>query len=327
MIRSKNIQYWCARALLLSTLIALLACNRPAGEEGTTTSVSSPATSEPGALILIVNGQTLRNDEFEVAFARTLSTGQTVTAKERAELKRAFLVQMIDRKLTLAEAKRIGLAVTPQEVDLALAEHRADYPEDEFNAAIKSRNLTMDQWRVELQEKLLMEKVLRYAVYDQVAPTAAEQRAYYTEHRDDFNRPAQVRARQIVVAEKEVGQRVLGLLRQGEPFAAVAKTYSLSPDAEQGGDLGYFAAGEMPPEFDQVVFKLQPGRLSELIKTEYGYHVFLVDDKRPAQQLTFEDVRDEIYTTLKMQKEEAAYHQWLQGLRAAAQIEVNWDQL
>lgn len=323
----KNIQRWCGCALLLSTAIIFLACNRPAGEEGTTTIVPKPAMSEPGALILVVNGQTLRNDEFEVAFARTLSSGQSVTPKERAELKRAFLVQAIDRKLTLAEAQRIGLKVTPQEVDRALAEHRADYPDDEFREAIKLRNLTIDQWRVELQEKLLMEKVLRYAVYDQVAPTDAEQRAYYAEHRDDFNRPAQVRARQIVVAEEEVGQRVLGLLRQGETFASVAKKYSLSPDAEQGGDLGYFSAGEMPPEFDQVVFKLQPGRLSELIKTEYGYHVFLVDDKRPAQQLTFEDVRDEIYTTLKLQKEDAAYHQWLQALRAAAQIEVNWDQL
>ncbi|NIQ08622.1 MAG: foldase, partial [Gammaproteobacteria bacterium] len=80
--------------------------------------------------------------------------------------------------------------------------------------------------------------------------------AYYEANRKNFDRPAQVRARQIVVADEIEGQKVLDLLRQGEPFAEVAKEYSLSADAEDGGDLGFFARGEMPPEFDEVVFDL-----------------------------------------------------------------------
>lgn len=318
----------CVALLVLAGSLFLASCERNAPATGATTTVTPAATAADGTTpILTVNGRTLSRAEFEAAFVRSLPNGQAVTPEERSALKRAFLVQMIDRKLTLAEAEKLHLSVTPQEVEQALREHQADYPAAEFEKALQMRNLTMEQWRVELQEKLLMEKVLLSAVYARVEPSLEEQQAYYEEHRADYDRPVQVRARQIVVAEEVEGQRVLGLLRQGESFATVAKAHSLSPDAEQGGDLGYFAEGEMPLEFDQVVFKLQPGRLSDLIKTEYGYHIFLVEDKRAAQQLPFADVQQEIHRTLKIQKEETAYHQWLQDLRADARIEVNWDQL
>ena len=74
----------------------------------------------------------------------------------------------------------------------------------------------------------------------------------------------------------------LRLLRQGEDFAKVAKEHSLSPDREQGGDLGFFAKGEMPPEFDAIVFKLAPGRISDLVQSDYGFHIFLVAHRKPS---------------------------------------------
>ncbi len=136
-----------------------------------------------------------------------------------------------------------------------------------------------------------------------------------------------MRARQIIVAGEEEGQRVLGLLRQGENFADVAQRYSLSPDAEKGGDLGFFARGEMPPQFEEVVFSLPPGRLSDLVKTDYGYHVFRVEEKRRAQRLTLEQVRERIRSRLLKDKEEKAYREWLLGLSGQATIEVDWTLL
>ena len=106
---------------------------------------------------------------------------------------------------------------------------------------LKERGITLEDWRLELEQGLLMEKVVRQMVYSQVRVEDSEIEAYYQEHREEFDRPAQVRARQIVLGSREEGERVLGLLRQGEPFAEVARQNSLSPDAEQGGDLGFFA--------------------------------------------------------------------------------------
>jgi peptidyl-prolyl cis-trans isomerase C len=151
--------------------------------------------------------------------------------------------------------------------------------------------------------------------------------AYYEANRKQFNRPAQVRARQILVADEAEGQEVLGLLRQGRPFAEIAAEYSLSPDAEQGGDLGFFARGEMPPEFDEVVFDLPVNRLSDLVKSDYGYHIFLVEEKRKAVRLKKKDVTDEIRAILESQKKEEIYLDWLQEMRARAVISVDWAQL
>jgi peptidyl-prolyl cis-trans isomerase C len=129
------------------------------------------------------------------------------------------------------------------------------------------------------------------------------------------------------VANEAEGQELLGLLRQGRPFAEVAAEYSLSPDAEQGGDLGFFARGEMPPEFDDVVFDLPVNRLSDLVKSEYGYHIFLVEEKRKAARLKKREVSDEIRAILESQKKEVVYLDWLQEMRARAVINVDWTQL
>ena len=172
-----------------------------------------------------------------------------------------------------------------------------------------------------------MEKLLDQAVYSRVSVTDAEVTAYFKANRGQFDRPAQVRARQIVVAEEAEGQKALGLLRQGQPFAEVAVKYSLSPDSQQGGDLGFFARGEMPLEFDEIVFDLPVNRLSDLVKSEYGYHIFLVEEKRKAARLSKKEVTEEIRSILESRKKEEVYLGWLQDMRARAVIVVDWAQL
>lgn len=172
-----------------------------------------------------------------------------------------------------------------------------------------------------------MEKLLEQTVYSRILVTDEEVAAYFKANRDQFDRPSQVRARQIVVAEEDEGQEVLGLLRQGQPFAEVAAQFSLSPDALQGGDLGFFGRGEMPPEFDEIVFDLPVNRLSDLVKSEYGYHIFLVEEKRKAARLSKKEATAEILSILEGRKKEEVYLEWLQDMRARAVITVDWAQL
>jgi len=128
------------------------------------------------------------------------------------------------------------------------------------------------------------------------------------------------------VADQAAGEQVLAQLRQGEPFAAVAKGVSLSPDAAQGGDLGFFSRDEMPPEFD-AVFELPPGKLSPLVKSAYGYHLFLVEEKRPAARLSRQEAARDIRALLEAERRETVYQAWLQELRGKAAVEVDWRQL
>ncbi len=206
-----------------------------------------------------------------------------------------------------------------------MAEYRHDYPDKAFDQMLRDQGIDEVQWRRELKERLLMEKVIRQEVYTGITVDEEETADYYREHRSDFDRPEQVRARQIVVATEAEGQRVLGLLRQGEPFAEMARRHSLSPDSEQGGDLGFFARGQMPQEFDTVVFSLPVGRLSDLVRSEYGFHIFLVEERRTAQRLSLEQVKEEVVERLRNEKEELAYQEWLQMLGGRANLEVNWS--
>jgi peptidyl-prolyl cis-trans isomerase C len=287
---------------------------------------SEPAKEKVPPLIQI-NDRSISKDEFLVEFEKSLQKDQPLSEIEREELQRSFLVQLIDRELIHAEARRLKISVTDADVESALLGYQKDYPGASFEAMLHERGMTMPAWRDELRESLIMEKLLDQAVYANISVTDEEVTAYYEANRDQFDRPAQVRARQIVVATEAEGRKVLGLLRQGQPFAEVAAEHSLSPDAQQGGDLGFFARGQMPPEFDEIVFDLPVNRLSDLVKSDYGYHIFLVEEKRKATRLSKQDAAEEIRSTLAASKKEEQYLTWLQDMRARAVISVDWAQL
>ena len=281
------------------------------------------ANSRP---LLKVGERRIGKAEFDAAFSRTVKPGQEVSASERQGLARAFLTELVDRELVLAEARRQNLTVAPAEIDAALDEHRREYPAGGFEAMLQQRNLTLDEWRTELQENLLIARVTDQVVGAKARVGEMDIDAYYAGHRNEFDRPEQVRARQIVVATPAEGEAVLARLKRGEPFAAVAKTASFSPEAEQGGDLGFFGREEMPPEF-ATVFSLPAGKVSPLIKSDYGYHLFLVEEKRAAARLNRQEAEREIRKALEAERRETLYQTWIQELRGKTPVEIDWRQL
>jgi peptidyl-prolyl cis-trans isomerase C len=288
---------------------------------------SSEPVVEKVVPLIQVNDQQISKTEFQAAFEKSLQKDQHLSGIEREELQRSFLVQLIDRELIHGEARRLSVTLTEADVETALQGYRQDYPGTSFETMLQERGLTLQSWREELKESLIMEKLLDQAVYSKVSVSDDEVNAYFKANRGQFDRPAQVRARQIVVAEEAKGQEALSLLRQGQPFAEVAMEYSLSPDSQQGGDLGFFARGEMPLEFDEIVFDLPVKRLSDLVKSEYGYHIFLVEEKRKAKRLSKKEATEEIRSILESRKKEEVYLGWLQDMRARAVIAVDWAQL
>ena len=288
---------------------------------------SSEPVVEALPALIVINDQEITKADFLVEFEQSLQKDQQLSGIEREELQRSFLVQLIDRELIHGEARRLNIALTDADVEAALQGYREDYPGSSFEEMLVERGLTLEAWREELKESLIMEKLLEQAVYSMVSVSDEEVAAYFKANRDQFDRPEQVRARQIVVADEAEGQVVLGILRQERSFAEVAAEYSLSPDAEQGGDLGFFGRGEMPPEFDAIVFDLPVKRLSDLVKSEYGYHIFLVEEKRKAKRLNKKEASEEIRAILEGLKKEEVYIAWLQDMRARAVISVDWAQL
>jgi parvulin-like peptidyl-prolyl isomerase len=281
----------------------------------------------PPQVLLRVANRTVTLEQFLADFDQLLPRDQALPEKEKQALRRSYLAQRIDRELLLAEADRIGLTVSPEELRRVIADHQNDYPPGVLDRTLAEKGQTRLQWQRYLEEELLVGKVFDRMVRQPITVSDAEIDAWYAAHRREFARPEQVRARQITLPDKAEAQRVFDLLHQGLAFKEAARRFSTSPDAEQGGDLGLFARGEMPETFDAALFSLPVGRISEPVQSEYGFHLFLIEEHLQARQLSLEEVRDRIAEQLRHQKEEQRYREWLLALREQASIEIDWTLL
>jgi peptidyl-prolyl cis-trans isomerase C len=240
------------------------------------------------------------------------------------ELKRNLLNQLIEQHLFLAEAGRLKLDVSPDEMKQAIDRIKGDYAPGEFETMLRNRQTSLDEWRERLRQEILSQKVINQAVPENIPITEEEVRAYYKEHSKEFVRPNEVRARQIVVTNEETAKSIRQQLLQGADFATLAKAHSLSPDKDQGGDLGFFTRGEMPEEFD-TVFSLDVGKISPIIKTAYGYHIFKVEDAHPAKPMTASESDERIRAQLTQERREKSFSEWVAGLKEKARITVNYQ--
>jgi peptidyl-prolyl cis-trans isomerase C len=116
-------------------------------------------------------------------------------------------------------------------------------------------------------------------------------------------------------------------LKAGGDFIEIAKEKSTGPSAAQGGDLGYVSKGDLIPEIENVVFALEIGNISDIIKSEYGFHILKVTDKKPEALKTFEEVKEEITKTLLSTKQKEAFNNLLEELKSQVTIEINEEAL
>jgi peptidyl-prolyl cis-trans isomerase C len=213
--------------------------------------------------------------------------------------KRNVLDQIISEKLLIQEAKNRGLE---QDKDV-----------------LEQIKITTEQILVQsLIEKEIIEKV---KVDDQEALT------YYEENKNNFITKEQVYLYNILVETEEVAQDILEKLKAGGDFIEIAKEKSTGPSAAQGGDLGYVSKGDLIPEIENVVFALEIGDISDIIKSEYGFHILKVTDKKPEVLKTFEEVKEEIAPTLLSTKQKEAFDNLLEELKSQVTIEINEEAL
>jgi peptidyl-prolyl cis-trans isomerase C len=145
--------------------------------------------------------------------------------------------------------------------------------------------------------------------------TEEEAKAYYTENQSMFIEDESVRARHILVATLEEANKVLAEIKSGMSFEEAALAYSSCPSKEQGGDLGSFTKGRMVPEFEEAAFELEEGKVSEPVKTQFGYHIIRVDEKSAPNLLTFDKVKDNIGNNMLQAKQNYRYMEFTEALK------------
>lgn len=238
------------------------------------------------------------------------------------KLKETLLDEIIDKRLILHEAQKMGITVSDEELEEAFASVKRGYPEGAFEEMMEGGEIPLLQWKERLRQRLLIEKVISRV--SQVFPPVDEKtlREYYEVHRHEFVMPEQVRVRQIVVRNLNDAKRILRKLKDGEPFEELAKKYSSGPEAEEGGDLGFFGREEMPKEFE-VVFSLKAGEMSSIVQSPYGYHIFQVVAKGERAEVGFMEAREVVTERILREREEMTFQSWLAGVKEKAQIRVN----
>jgi len=270
-----------------------------------------------------INDEEITIEEFNREFKDLVTDPKREGSQlELRELREAYLDQMIERKILAKEAKRLGIQVSAEEVSQAILEIKKDYPGEGFGETLSLKGMSLEEWKVRLEEKLLAEKMVRSGHQYRGKIEEKEAREFYEAHRSLFQLPCRVRVRQIVVADGNEAIQIQKRLKKGESFEKLAKEKSLGLEKAQGGDLGYFSQGEKPVEFDHV-FSMEVGAISDVIKSPYGYHLFKLEEKTEPREVSFEEAKKSIFQKLEREKGEEEYQRWFKNLKEKAKIKVN----
>lgn len=311
--------------LLAITLSAFLA--------GTAGCDQEPRKSAPAKRPAITVGKkTYTAKDFQSELERMLPTGNEEIEQEEGlpheieGLRKNLVKQIIEEHLILQEAERLGFTISKEEVEEDMNSLWDDPTDEDFKAAILEKYASIDNWKAEIKKKLTIKKIVEELVNSKVEVSATEAKKYYNEHRASYTIPAQVRARMIVVETKQAARAAKKKLAH-KSFEVVAASVSIGLEASKGGDLGFFGMGDMPPEFEEVVFNLSEGKVSNVVKTPYGYHIFKVEERRRGGTQNFTEVKNDIVKMLKREKFERAYQGWIVSLKKNTKIEINEDQL
>ena len=277
----------------------------------------------PEHVLAQVNQEQITVNEFDREFRELiLEPGKEAKGTHMGNLKQAYLDQVIERKILVQEARRLGIRISQEELNQAILEIKRDYPGEGFGEKLGLKGTTLEEWKVRLEEKLLAEKMIQSTLPYRGEIEEKEALQYYESHRSSFQLNQTVKARQIVVADGEEAIQILKRLKKGESFEKLALEKSLGPERVNGGDLGYFSPGERPAEFDHV-FAMEVGAVSEVIKSPYGYHIFKLEEKIGPRQVPFEEAKVKIVQELRKKKGEEEYQGWLKGLKGKAKVKIN----
>ncbi|HAJ33022.1 MAG TPA: hypothetical protein DCK79_06585 [Candidatus Atribacteria bacterium] len=262
-------------------------------DEGTSTTETNPEGVEsilpPETIVASFGGQTITLGEFNQLW-------EQVPEEYKLQLDKSMVLdQMISEKLLIQEAKDMGL-------------------EEDKDVLEQIKKMT---------EQILVQALIEREILDKIDVNNEEISEYYKLNKDSFTEKEQVHLYNILLETEEEAKNVLEQLKAGEDFSEIAIEKSTGPSAAKGGDLGYLSKGTIIPEIEDVVFSLELEELSEVVKTDFGFHILKITDKKPETIKTLEEAKEEIIQTLLPAKQKEAFENLLEELKGKAEIDIN----
>ncbi len=175
----------------------------------------------------------------------------------------------------------------------------------------------------EITEQILVQALIQKEILEKVEVSDEEIAQYYEDNKENYVLKEQVHLYNILLDQEEKAKEILERLKKGEDFEKIAQENSLSPSASKGGDMGYVLKGNLLPEIEEVIFALEINEISEIVKTEAGFHMLKITDKQPERLRDLEEVREEIFQSLLYTKQNEAFEKLTEDLKSKANIVIN----
>jgi peptidyl-prolyl cis-trans isomerase C len=338
--------------LLAAAVVPAAACRKTPASAAASAS-ASPAVGQAGALgaaaqtppkpvpaqlpeiLAKVNGQDVKKADFDM-LVRDMELGQgPIPAERRDEVLRATLDRLITYTVLSQEAKSRQVTATDAEIDDRLKQMQQQFPnEDAFKKALAERKMTIERLRSDTRDNLVISKMMDVEVSTTPGASDAEAKAFYEKNPDKFKQAEQVRASHILIrvdekadaaTKQKAKARIDAILKRakaGEDFGKLAKENSADGSAAQGGDLNYFGRGQMVPAFDEAAFSLKSGQISDVVATQFGYHIIKVTDHKDASTVPLDQVSEKVKQFLSGQKKQEKADAFIAGLKQKSKIEV-----
>ena len=306
--------------------------------------VSAVVPVDPNSPAVIVNGSAITEGQVLEKIKPQLDRAAAQVPPSylpqiEAQLKQQALQGMIIEKLLDEKVKEANIVVTEADALEHLtkmgAQQQPPLSIDEIKALIEAQGQSFDTAKNQIQKGLGYQKLMESKWAGKADVNEAEAKKYYDENPKEFEVPEQVQASHILIkpdpnvadpnqakAEaKAKAEELLKKVKEGADFATLAKENSACPSAPKGGDLGFFNKGKMVPAFDEAVFALKVGQVSEVVETQFGYHIIKVTDRKEASTIPFEEAKDNLIKMLTQKKQSEYAKEYIDSLKANAKIE------
>ncbi len=283
-------------------------------------------------IIVIVNEEVITAQDLQrrIMSFKISPDFENLTRGDWDSLIESAINRLIHELLILQVARLENIQVEEGDIKRRMESIRRNFPDEQaFLTALDKNDLTLNQLKEYYRREMLIDKVVSLKIKRTIQIHPMEITNFYLENKEEFKEPSLVRARHIFIKVEDEETReeelskiyaLYALLNEGADFGRVAFEHSDGHNAEQYGDMGYVLEGELLKELDEVIFSLELGRISEIIDTDYGYHIVKIEGKKPGRIKSIFEVSNEIERILFQKKAEQKFQTWLNDLKRDAYI-------
>ena len=292
-------------------------------------------------VVAIVNEEVITLSEVDRIIGPFLK--EAVKAEDRLErkeqlnrLRRQALDTLIEEKLIDCEVKKAGIKVTPREVEAIVDDIKKQNKatQQDLEMALAKEGMTFEQYKTQIEKRILRTKLVQWSA--KVEPQASEKqlRDFYEQNAERYKTPETFRPAHIlfgipkdappekVQEVRKKCQEVLERIRKGEDFGEMALLYSQDPSAKERGDLGYFKKGELLPAFEKELNRLRVGEVGGIIRTEFGFHLIKLLDRRGGTPMPFEEAKARVQREYFESEMDRAVRRFITSLKEKSVIDI-----